>query len=58
MTIEGDQEHPVMFLPLPFLMLAVLWLTRRMWWQKAPVPQSTQPEADIVSSANMRGVSA
>ena len=57
-TIVGDQEHPVVHLPLPFGLLALLWFTRRQWWQKAPVPQSAQPEADVVSSTSMRGVSA
>jgi hypothetical protein len=58
MTIEGNQEHPGMFLPLPFLLLIVLWFTRRMWWQRAPVPASARPEVEAVSSAGMRGVSA
>lgn len=58
MTIEGNQEHPGMFLPMPFLLLIVLWLTRRQWWQKAPIPPSAQPEPELVSSTNMRGVSA
>jgi hypothetical protein len=58
LTIEGDQEHPIMFLPMPMLMLAALWFTRHLWWQKAPVPAIEQPEAQPVGSAGIRGVSA
>jgi hypothetical protein len=58
MTIEGNQEHPAMFLAMPFLLLVVLWFTRRMWWQQAPVPTTAQPEAEAMNSAGIRGVSA
>lgn len=34
---SGKFEHPTLFLPLPLLALAALWLTRRAWWA-APVP--------------------
>lgn len=57
-TIVGDQEHPVVHLPLPFGMLLLLWFTHRMWWQKAPVPAPMQPQAKPVTNASMRGVSA
>lgn len=31
-TVEGEFEHPTIYLPLSFGMLAVLWFTRRRWW--------------------------
>lgn len=34
-TVEGEFEHPTLYLPLPFGMLALLWLTRRLWWERA-----------------------
>ncbi|MBI5669041.1 MAG: DUF2029 domain-containing protein [Chloroflexi bacterium] len=34
-TVEGEFEHPTVYLPLPFGMLALLWLTRRRWWERA-----------------------
>jgi hypothetical protein len=39
LTVDGEFEHPTVHLPFPFLMLLALWLTRRMWWQKAPAPR-------------------
>jgi hypothetical protein len=33
-TIQGNQEHPVMFLPLPFFCLIGLWWVR--WWAVRP----------------------
>ncbi len=35
-TVQGRAtlEHPSLFLPLPFLAYALLWLTRRLWWQQ------------------------
>ncbi|MCB9450281.1 MAG: DUF2029 domain-containing protein [Anaerolineaceae bacterium] len=35
LTVEGEFEHPTVYLPLPFLMLALLWFTRRLWWREA-----------------------
>jgi hypothetical protein len=35
-TVEGEFEHPTVYLPLPFIIAALLWLTRRAWWQHAP----------------------
>ncbi len=35
-TVQGEFEHPTVYLPLPFLMAALLWWTRRLWWQYAP----------------------
>ncbi len=32
LTVEGEFEHPTLYLPVPFGMLALLWLTRRQWW--------------------------
>lgn len=34
-TVEGEFEHPTVYLPLPFGILALLWLTRRQWWERA-----------------------
>ncbi|HEX2907650.1 MAG TPA: glycosyltransferase family 87 protein [Phototrophicaceae bacterium] len=34
-TVTGEFEHPTLYLPLPFGVLALLWLTRRAWWQFA-----------------------
>ncbi|MEW6580585.1 MAG: glycosyltransferase family 87 protein [Chloroflexota bacterium] len=31
-TVEGEFEHPTLYLPVPFGMLLLLWLTRRQWW--------------------------
>jgi hypothetical protein len=36
-TIGGrDFEHPVLFLPLPLTLFAIVWVTREMWWRDAP----------------------
>jgi hypothetical protein len=37
-TVQGRDalEHPSLFLPLPFGMFALVWLTRRMWWESDP----------------------
>lgn len=32
MTVEGEFEHPTLYLPLPVIMLIILWITRRQWW--------------------------
>jgi len=32
LTVEGEFEHPTLYLPVPFGMLVLLWLTRRQWW--------------------------
>lgn len=37
LTVKGDFEHPTVYVPIPFLVLIVLWVTRRMWWQYAPL---------------------
>lgn len=31
-TVDGEFEHPTLYLPLPFLSLALLWFLRRQWW--------------------------
>lgn len=36
LTVEGEFEHPTVYLPLPFLILALLWFTRRLWWRESP----------------------
>lgn len=33
LTVEGRFEHPTLYLPVPFGMLLLLWLTRHHWWQ-------------------------
>lgn len=37
-TVQGRAtlEHPSLFLPLPFALAILLWLTRRLWWEHAP----------------------
>lgn len=37
LTVEGDYEHPSVYLPLPFGMLSLVWLTRRQWWTLSPL---------------------
>jgi hypothetical protein len=37
LTVEGEFEHPSVYLPVPFGMLALLWLTRRWWWESPSV---------------------
>jgi hypothetical protein len=37
LTVNGRFEHPSMYLPLPFGMLALLWFTRQQWWEAKPV---------------------
>jgi hypothetical protein len=45
-TVEGEFEHPTVYLPLPFTMVILLWLTRKLWWIKAPLPhRSTEHTA-------------
>jgi hypothetical protein len=39
---EGSEEHPVVYLPLPFLLLAGLWWSR--WWATRPVMLEAQRE--------------
>ncbi len=34
-TVEGEFEHPTVYLPPPLLMLLALWITRRRWPQEA-----------------------
>ncbi len=38
-TVQGREtlEHPSLFLPLPITLYAILWLTRKMWWEHAPI---------------------
>ena len=43
---RGTLEHPTLFLPLPFGLFILLWLTRTMWWRDAP-----RFDADSVSVA-------
>jgi len=33
LTLDGDFEHPSLYLPVPFGILALLWITRRTWWK-------------------------
>jgi hypothetical protein len=58
MTVTGEFEHPTVHLPFPFGMLLLLWLTRRVWWQKAPVPTVEQSKEKSISSVGVSGVSA
>ena len=34
-TVVGEFEHPTVYLPIPLLVLVVLWLTRHLWWNNA-----------------------
>jgi hypothetical protein len=38
-TVEGEFEHPRVYLPLPFAIILLMWLTRRMWWSQAHSPE-------------------
>jgi hypothetical protein len=33
LTVDGQFEHPSMYIPLSVTMLIVLWITRRQWWE-------------------------
>jgi hypothetical protein len=35
-TVQGREtlEHPSLFIPMPFVMLVLIWLTRRLWWSE------------------------
>jgi hypothetical protein len=37
LTVEGEFEHPTVYLPLPLGMFLILWLTRRWWWASPSV---------------------
>lgn len=39
-TVVGEFEHPTVYLPLPLGMLVLLWGTRRLWWQRAPLVEA------------------
>ena len=32
LTVTNKFEHPAVYVPVPFLTLALLWVTRRRWW--------------------------
>jgi len=36
LTVDGEFEHPTIYLPTPFLVLMLLWVTRHLWWEKSP----------------------
>lgn len=36
LTVEGEFEHPTLYFPTPFAVLILLWLTRRLWWERSP----------------------
>ncbi|MBN2304970.1 MAG: DUF2029 domain-containing protein [Anaerolineae bacterium] len=44
LTVEGDFEHPTVYLLLPFGMLLLLWITRRWWWDSPPVINQSVPD--------------
>jgi hypothetical protein len=53
-TIPGRDaiEHPVLFLPLPLALFALVWITRRLWWDKAPQISADHAEtADPLAEA-------
>jgi hypothetical protein len=39
MTVQGEFESAATYLPIPFLSLIALWLTRRLWWRAALAPE-------------------
>jgi hypothetical protein len=41
LTVEGEFEHPTVYLPLPVATLILLWLTRRLWWRQAQDAESS-----------------
>lgn len=42
-TVGGSREHASMYVPVPFGLLIVLWVTRRWWWSRVTLLQ-TPPE--------------
>src|SRR5207249_2585504 len=42
-TVANRFEHPIMYLPLPFGSLILLWFTRRRWWQSYPANVTGRP---------------
>jgi hypothetical protein len=43
-TVVSQFEHPTLYLPLPLIMLALLWWTRQLWWaQPHVIPSAKQP---------------
>lgn len=41
-SIQGDQEHPITYLPLPFLLLFVMVFFSRIWLQPEATPANAQ----------------
>lgn len=35
LTVDGEFEHPTVYLPIPILLMLMLWFTRQMWWTRA-----------------------
>jgi len=33
LTVEGEFEHPTIYLPTPFFIFFLLWFTRHWWWR-------------------------
>jgi hypothetical protein len=52
-TVEKSWEHATLYLPLPFGMLILLWLTRRQWWSAGSLIAA--PKAQIIRSAVQEG---
>ncbi|MBN1201177.1 MAG: DUF2029 domain-containing protein [Anaerolineae bacterium] len=46
-TVEGEFEHPTLYLPLAFGMLILLWITRRMWWAAPPLIATVSPTEQV-----------
>jgi len=43
-TLDGRQEHESLFVPAPFALLLLLWLTRRWWWERVTLfPARAEP---------------
>lgn len=43
LTVEGEFEHPTIYLPTPFILFVLLWVTRRWWWQADNAPLNNPP---------------
>ncbi len=45
LTVEGEFEQPATYLPLPFSIMTLLWLTRKLWFTHSPLIASTKTAA-------------
>lgn len=45
-TLQANFEHPTVFLPLPLFFFVWVFLTYRLWWEKAPAMQPLTSEGE------------